>query len=458
VPDLFPLAVDGDPNRTKWVMIISTNPGGLWGGSLTAAYIGDFDGTTFREDARYAYDGPAATTALATFDGSTYDAWTGTGSAFGNGPSAGALPNQPNINGYRGRSLLNSFHGGGVSTGTLTSPTFTITKRFINFLVGGASSTDANRVAVTLVVDGEVARWSTGNGRNTLDWVSWDVKDLVGRQGRIVVVDEDANADGRILVDEIGFSDEPARSGVERTPWLDWGKDNYAGITFNNAPDGRRLFVGWLNNWQYAQAATVPTIDSWRGQQSVPRELMLKTVDGRPELFQWPLREIDRLRAGELLRARDQRLVGERTLSAQGSALDIGLAIRPTGASHVGLKVLTGANGDETIVGYDVVAGRVYIDRTRSGTAAEKMAGFYGVHSGPLRLRDGVLNLRILVDNSIVEVFAENGALALTDLVYPASGSTGLKVFADEGSATVEELDVYRMQSIWTSAASNVSQ
>jgi sucrose-6-phosphate hydrolase SacC (GH32 family) len=450
VPDLFPLAVDGDPGRTKWVMLISTNPGGLWGGSLTAAYIGDFDGTTFREDARYRYDGPSASTMFADFDGTDHGAWKASGTAFGPGPARGALADQPELRGYRGRGLLNSFHGGGASTGTLTSPAFTIRHRFINFLVGGTAAAVKERTAVALLVDGVEVRSVTGNGRNTLDWVAWDVSDLAGRTAQLVVVDENPGATGRILVDDIGFSDTAARPGLERTPWFDWGKDNYAGITFDNAPDGRRLFVGWLNNWQYAQSNTVPTTAWWRGQQSLPRELSLRTVNGRPELFQVPLRELDTLRSGVLYRESGQAVTGERALGATGTLLDLELALRPGTATRVGVKVLAGANGDETVVGYDAVAGQVYIDRARSGTAASNMTQFYGVHSGPLRLRDGVLNLRVLVDNSIVEVFAESGELALTDLVYPAPGSNGIKLFAEGGTATAESIAVHQMRSIWT--------
>jgi len=306
VPDLFPLNVDGDPSREKWVMIISTNPGGLWGGSLTAAYVGDFDGTTFKEDARY---------------------------------------------------------GGVVPSGT-TAP------------------------------------------------------------------------------------------DAERTPWFDWGKDNYAGITFDNAPDGRRLFVGWLNNWQYAQSNTVPTTAWWRGQQSEPRELTLRTVNGQPQLFQVPLRELTTLRAGSTFDERNQSVTGERQLTASGTVLDIEAAFRPQNASKFGLKVLTGPNGDETVIGYDVAARRLYIDRTKSGVAAASMNGFYGIHSAPLTLRDGTLNLRILVDNSIVEVFAEDGERVLTDLVYPAIGSNGLQLFAEGGTAGIDALTIYQMRSIWPAAVS----
>jgi sucrose-6-phosphate hydrolase SacC (GH32 family) len=447
VPDLFPLQVDGDPSKTKWVMIISTNPGGLWGGSLTAAYIGDFDGKTFKEDGRYDYTGAAGTTTFADFETTDHGSWTATGTAFGAGPTAGSLTGQPLVNGFKGQRLLNSSYGGGAATGTLTSPSFTISKRYINFLVGGTAS--ATTTTVNLVVDGATVRSATGNGRNTLDWVAWDVQDLAGKSAEIRVVDNNTTANGRFYLDDIGSSDTAALPGVERTPWFDWGKDNYAGITFDNVPDGRRLFVGWLNNWQYAQSGTVPTTQWWRGQQSEPREVTLRTVDGRPEVVQVPLRELTRLRSGEPYRESNQPVVGERDLGTTGTMLDIEATLRPGTASKFGLKVFKGANGDETVVGYDTTTGRVYIDRTRSGTAAGAMTGFYGVHSAPLRLRDGKLELRLLIDNSLVEVFASGGERVLTDLVYPAIGSNLLSVFAEGGTASLDALAVHKMRSTW---------
>jgi sucrose-6-phosphate hydrolase SacC (GH32 family) len=455
VPDLFPLPVDGDPGRTKWVMIISTNPGGLWGGSLTAAYIGDFDGTTFKEDARYAYDGPPDSTRLEGFEGPDYGQWTTTGTAFGSGPSQGSLEGQPLVNGYLGSGLANSFHGGGAATGTLVSPAFTISKRYVNFLVGGTTAATTDPTTVNLVVDGAVVRSATGTGQNTLDWVAWDVADLQGKTARIEVVDANTSANGRILVDEIGFSDTAALPGNERAPWLDWGKDNYAGITFDNLPDDRRLFVGWLNNWQYAQSTLVPTTQWWRGQQSEPREFALMTVDGRPELVQQPLRELDQLHAGKPYHELSSTVTGERTVGVAGKQLDIRLRLHPGTASTSGVKVLTGSNGDQTVVGYDAGAGRVYIDRTRSGTAGDVLTGFAGVHSAPLQVHGDKLDLRIVVDHSIVEVFADGGRRVLTDLVYPAMDSDGLALFAEGGTAKVDNLIVHQMRSIWnTSGAS----
>jgi levanase len=152
---------------------------------------------------------------------------------------------------------------------------------------------------------------------------------------------------------------------------------------------------------------------------------------------------------GAPFRQTNLSVTGERTVSARGTLLDIEAVFHPRTAAKFGLKVLSGTNGDQTVVGYEVSTGRVYIDRTNSGTAALTVTGFSGVHSAPLRLRDGTLNLRILIDKSIVEVFAEDGERVLTDLVYPATSSDGIKVFAEGGSASLDALTVYRMRSTW---------
>src|SRR5215472_1334869 len=71
------------------------------------------------------------------FEGTTYGAWTVTGTAFGNGPAHGTLPNQMPVDGYQGKGLVNSYHGGDNSTGTLTSPPFKVEREYVQFLIGG---------------------------------------------------------------------------------------------------------------------------------------------------------------------------------------------------------------------------------------------------------------------------------------------------------------------------------
>src|SRR5260221_221430 len=75
---------------------------------------------------------------IADFEGEDYGDWKTTGTAFGKGPAQGALRGQMEVSGYLGKRLVNSFHGGDKSTGTLTSPPFKVQRKHLNFLIGGS--------------------------------------------------------------------------------------------------------------------------------------------------------------------------------------------------------------------------------------------------------------------------------------------------------------------------------
>src|SRR6185436_5025625 len=194
-------------------------------------------------------------------------------------------------------------------------------------------------------------------------------------------------------------------------------------------PDGKRLMIGWMNNWQYANQ--VPT-SPWRSAMSVPREVGLRTVDGTPQLVQQPVASLDSLETGQRQVENGTTITGERTLTKRGDVLDIRATLRPGDAARMGLKVLTNANGDETSIVYDVAAGTLSSDRTKTGAAAAELPGFPGVHSAPVALR---------------------GGRTIADQVYPTPGSDGLKVFATGGSATHETLDIRELRTTWGALA-----
>ncbi|MBI2384003.1 MAG: glycoside hydrolase family 32 protein [Gammaproteobacteria bacterium] len=247
-------------------------------------------------------------------------------------------------------------------------------------------------------------------------------------------------------------AEDRAEYATPSADWLDWGKDNYAGITFDNVPDGRRVFIGWVNNWEYAQQ--VPT-SPWQGQQSVPRELTLRMIDGVARLVARPIAELAGLREGPVHSSGGGRVEGTRRLDVLGREFDIEAEFALGGAAQFGLRVLVG-EGERTAIGYDVASGRVFIDRTQSGTAGTALSAFAGVHSAPLPARGGKVRLRILVDRSVVEVFANDGERVLTDLVYPGSESQGLELFALDGDVRLQSLNVWRMRSVWGGAPAQI--
>jgi fructan beta-fructosidase len=622
-PDLFPLAVDGDPGNIKWVMVVNLNPGGIAGGSGGQYFVGDFDGTTFTSDDPATYTPPAGTV-VEDFEDSTYGSWTTTGEAFGTDPAAGNLPGQAGVAGYLGDGLANSFTGGDASRGTLTSPEFAIRQDYLNFLVGGgnhprvagatldptvpsgtvfadfegdtwgkgwtgtgdfendgpragtigdqqevsgyqgerlvntftdhdaaagtitsptftigekyvnllvgggnhpytSTATDATAVnlivdgevvqtvsgqdseltnwvswdvsglqgkpaqiqivdqntggwghllvdhimfsdekatpvsvetSVNLVVNGRVVRTATGPNSETLDWTGWDVRDLAGATAKIEIVDNNNSGFGHILADQFTFADTAAESATQRAHWLDYGRDFYAGVTFNDVPKNKRIMIAWMNNWQYGGA--VPT-DPWRSAMSVPRELNLGTVRGKVELRSTPVAQLKGLRKARPVHVSSTRLLpGTTTLRpkrASGDTVEIKATFRARNADKFGLNVRVG-NGEKTVVGYDVHRGGLYLDRTKSGNVAFS-ANFPSSEFAPLKLgAHDKVKLRILVDRSSVEVFANNGRVTITDQVFPQRDSNRIQIFSSGGRAQLTNLKIWQLESSWQKRSS----
>jgi fructan beta-fructosidase len=157
-----------------------------------------------------------------------------------------------------------------------------------------------------------------------------------------------------------------------------------------------------MNNWQYANQ--IPT-SPWRSAMGVPREIGLRTIDGRVQLVQSPIRELRRLRSGReyeldgrTIQPGSRRLTGR---GASGKALEISAAFKLGDADRFGLKVRAG-DGEETVIGFDPTARELYVDRSRSGNVGFN-GSFPGVQRAPLAARNGKVELRILVDWSSVE-------------------------------------------------------
>ncbi len=157
---------------------------------------------------------------LADFEGKDYGDWKTTGEAFGTEPAQGTLPQQKPVSGYIGHGLVNTFINGDRSLGTLTSPEFTINRKFIHFLIGGGGW--EGRTCINLIVDGKIVRTTTGThttpgGSEDLAPGAWDVSELAGKTTRIEIVDKESGRWGHITVDQIVLSDRdisvPAQDG-----------------------------------------------------------------------------------------------------------------------------------------------------------------------------------------------------------------------------------------------------
>ncbi|WP_457967938.1 GH32 C-terminal domain-containing protein [Arthrobacter sp. D1-29] len=624
-PDLFPLAVDGDPANVKWVMVVNINPGGVAGGSAGQYFVGNFDGTTFTSETTKPSDTLPAGTPLAGFNDGTYNGWTVNNEPgnwkngpFGDAPAAGTLPGQNTVTGFAGAGLINSFNDGDWPLGSMSSPAFTVTSDYLNFLVGGGqhprvsdkldntppagellfngfegadgstladagwTGTDdlapafqpataggdyyigakrintfetggapgddrqgtltspsftlsknfmsmlvggghraaetgqtlqaqllvdgsvvrslagddagqlnwkgwdvsefagktaqlrivdqatggwghltldhvmltdqaavprSDETTVNLVVDGDVVRSATGANSEVLDWASWNVAEFKGRQASIRVVDNNRFGWGHILADEFIASPTAAAPRLQSYDWLDYGRDYYASVSFANMPQDKRIMLGWMNNWDYAN--TIPT-SPWRSAMSLPREVALTQTAAGPRLTQKAVKQVDSLgtRVGYAEKQARDIVPGTTALpaAASGQVQRIDVTFAPGTAAKAGITVL-GSGTTSTVIGYDQAAGEVYVDRRNSGNTAFHPL-FTSVDSAPVTPdANGNVTLRIYVDRSSVEVFAQGGLRTITDQVFPEAGARQVALFADGGTARLKSITVTPLDS-----------
>jgi levanase/levanbiose-producing levanase len=242
--------------------------------------------------------------------------------------------------------------------------------------------------------------------------------------------------------------DGEARSAaLQQCLWLDRGRDCYASVSFSNVPDGRRIIMGWMNNWDYANE--LPTTP-WRSSMTLPREVRLATVNGSARLIQQPV--LAGLRAGEGLPAAKDHMTADAielrdtTLrlpdAVPGSAFIIEAEILPGSVGQVSFHLFGREEGCVgTVVSFKAASDELVLDRRQSGNTGfhEK---FPSVESAPLVLEDGVLKLQLVVDHSSVEVFAQGGKVVLTDLIFPETENSENWLSAGGGSATILKLRV----------------
>ncbi|MEU9094850.1 glycoside hydrolase family 32 protein [Streptomyces sp. NPDC048428] len=227
------------------------------------------------------------------------------------------------------------------------------------------------------------------------------------------------------------------------------GRDYYAAMTFAGLPDGRRVQLGWLSNWDYAFSA--PT-GAWNGQLGLPRELTLSATG----LVQLPAAETEALRTTRTT-FRDiavgpesaNPLAAERGRSYE---IEAEIALPATGAAtECGFRLRTGEDRS-TVIGYDAGAGKLFVDRTAAGVA-DFTEHFAGRTSAPLRLTESGgerrLRIRLFMDTSSVEVFGGDGAVTISSLLFPRPSDQGMAFYATGGTARIVTLNIHRLRDVF---------
>lgn len=236
--------------------------------------------------------------------------------------------------------------------------------------------------------------------------------------------------------------------------WMDHGRDNYAGVTWSDVPGNGedRLLIGWMNNWKYANL--IPT-GEWRGAMTLPRKLSLEQRAGGIRLIQHTPDSLDGLRLGGSEWSDLEIQPGNDLLLAeQGELIELAVEFELGTASEFGIKLKSGIHNEveyETIVGYDASAGELFIDRTKAGDSAFHPQ-FACKHGAPLAASNGRIKLRMWVDRSSLELFADEGGLVMTDQLFPHAGNDRIELYAAGGSVRVVSLQLYPLQSVYAAS------
>ncbi len=293
---------------------------------------------------------------------------------------------------------------------------------------------------ISIYTSPDLINWKLGSDFNP-DWAAyggvWECPDLfplksedgIAKWVLLVSINPGAPNGGSgtqyFVGDFDGEKFTPAQSEIK---WLDYGADNYAGVTWSDIPanDGRRLFIGWMSNWLYAQ--NVPTT-IWRSAMTVPRHLVLRETAGQYQVVSQPVEELGKLRTG----------------SKQAEGTTISLPAELVEIDMAGLESnfqLRFSNPDQEEWIVKKSGDSIVFDRSKSGQT-DFHPEFTRQHYMPVPGLE-IRHLKIYLDRSSIELFFNHGERVMTELIFPRSFYSQMKVEGIKGPVTVHQL-----KSIW---------
>lgn len=220
----------------------------------------------------------------------------------------------------------------------------------------------------------------------------------------------------------------------EKAVWLDWGKDNYASVTFDNVPANKRIIIGWMTNWDYAQ--DVPT-EGWRSSTTVAREVTLRKSKTGYNLLSMPVEQFKQYTqvaktktvkgAGTILTSKETDLTK--------AIIDIDLSNLSAGTTTFQLK---NSKGESLSFGIDNTKKQLFIDRSKSGVTnfSEKFGTPVSVGKLPSVYKNA--KLKVVLDKTSIEIFFNNGEEVLTETFFPTESYSQFSVATDSQKTTTK--------------------
>ncbi|MCM4155460.1 hypothetical protein DHD80_05540 [Gramella sp. AN32] len=434
-PDLFEVPVKGKKDEKHWVLLIGRGP------NRVQYFVGDFDGNRFIPYSNiesYLKRGIG-------LQGEIFEDFEEVRSnKYSSNSKRGFLGN---------RFLLSENFKN--DTIAWESSCFQISKPAINFLVSG--SNDIQNHSIQLIIDNRTREESAGNGDSIFRWKGWNVAKWLGKSAKIRVIDKSVNDSANIAIDHIQFSDQLMDTNLEHGLWLDYGNDFYAARTWRDYDNNskRKVMLGWMGNWRYANQ--VPT--SWgKGFESIPREIQLIETGEGLRIVQNPIPELKTLRTTSF-ELKEIPLKANLQLSKipeYGNTYEMNAVFKFTGNSELQINLQEDGN-KSLVLTYDSSTNLFSVDRstTTNATSKEFIEKFKGLMKAPVKLKNDLLEIRIFVDRSSVEIFTQDGEKVFSVLTFPGPEQTGASLHSKGDEVIIKGLKVWKLNSIWKNKNNN---
>lgn len=229
--------------------------------------------------------------------------------------------------------------------------------------------------------------------------------------------------------------------------WIDYGRDNYAGVTWSNISetDGRKLFVGWMSNWQYANK--VPT-EKWRGSMTLPRELKLVKDGNHYRVYSQPIRELQNYVAKtikkEALKIKDKKTVLIDKSLVDLSKLDIQFTLKNLKKE---VYTFSFSNGSKNTLSFGINKKENYffIDRRKSGDLSFSDVFAKQISKAAFTEDFDKIDVRVIVDKTSIEVFYNNGKTVMTEIFFPEKPMETFAVTKENFDFTIENLTINQL-------------
>ncbi|SIQ87431.1 glycoside hydrolase family 32 protein [Maribacter ulvicola] len=228
--------------------------------------------------------------------------------------------------------------------------------------------------------------------------------------------------------------------------WVDLGRDNYAGVTYNDAPNDERVFMGWMSNWEYAQ--DTPT-EAWRGTMTVPRKLTLRKVGNEVALFNYPIRNFEKQVALaypesiiEILPTRKRILPLK---YGNQSKIQFTLSVPNT------QMYFRNKNGDSLSVAIERDKKRVIFDRRKSGKVDFNENFSPGIQQMKIpNIPEGPIEVVMLLDHSSLELFINGGQYVMTNQIFPSEFFRALTIVNNsKEKLKIEDFTEHKVERVW---------